>query len=193
MAIGKTFIQILGPHEQFPNNPGYPTIFLQKQFDTDKTVFGFSDGLGNTFSSFLVIEKGTSAGNKLSKIFDVNITSPLDGDSLVFSSGSSKWVNQVSSGSGSSNSQSEISALNIDWNYTHLYKTLSADTTFTFSNTGDAKTIIIAITNTTDDWTVTWPSVDWGSGGAPVQRTGAVTDIYTFAQINGAIYGSVRQ
>ena len=100
MAIGKTFIQILGPKEQFPNNPGFPTLFLQKQSDVQKTVFGFNDGNGNTFSAFLVLEKGNAVGNKLSKIFDVNISNPTNGQSLVFDSINSKWINQTISGSG---------------------------------------------------------------------------------------------
>jgi hypothetical protein len=91
------------------------------------------------------------------------------------------------------NAQSSISASAIDWTYTHLYKTLSANTTFTFSNVADGKTIVVAITNTASNYTVTWPTVDWGSAGAPVQRVGAVTDIYTFVRINGTIYGSARQ
>lgn len=91
------------------------------------------------------------------------------------------------------NSQSNISASAIDWNFTHLYKTLSANTTFTFSNLADGKTIVVAITNTASNYTVTWPTVDWGSAGTPVQRIGAVTDIYTFVRINGTIYGSARQ
>jgi hypothetical protein len=90
-------------------------------------------------------------------------------------------------------SQSPISALDINWNNTHFYKTLSANSVFTFSNVLDGRTIIVAITNTASNYTVTWPTVDWGSAGAPTQRTGAVTDIYTFTRINGTIYGSARQ
>lgn len=269
MAIGKTFVQILGPHEQFPNNPGFPTLFLQKQTDVSRTVFGFNDGQGNTFSSFLVLEAGPGPGNRLSKIYDVSIADPSNGQALVYSAASSSWVNSTVSGeggngaaitngtntytggtfgltsvnvsaltinnlivsgtsqlsvttattfsggtisggtlySGSTNlysifavsgdsrfgSQSQISASNINWNFTHFYKTLSANTVFTFSNTGDAKTIIVAVTNTAGNYTVTWPTLDWGSAGAPTQRTGATTDIYTFTQINSTIYGSVRQ
>lgn len=103
---------------------------------------------------------------------------------------------QVIGGGGGSatGSQSIISSSSVDWTYTCLYKTLGANTTFTFSNAADAKTIIIAITNTASNYTVTWPvAVDWGILGAPTQRVGAVTDIYTFVQINGVIYGSVRQ
>lgn len=90
-------------------------------------------------------------------------------------------------------SQLLISASAIDWNSTHLYKTLSTNTTFTFSNATDGKTIIIAITNTASNYTVTWPTVKWANGIAPIQTIGAATDIYTFVQINGIIYGSYIQ
>lgn len=94
MAIGKTFVQILGPNEQFPNNPGFVSIFLQKQADVNKSVFGFNDGYGNTFASFLTVAQGTAPGNKLSKIFDVNASAPSDGDRLVYSAATGQWVNQ---------------------------------------------------------------------------------------------------
>jgi len=89
--------------------------------------------------------------------------------------------------------QASIAAAAIDWDQTHSYKTLTANTTFTFSNAANARTIIVAITNNATNFTVTWPTVDWGAAGAPTQRTGTATDIYTFTQINGVIYGSVRQ
>lgn len=89
--------------------------------------------------------------------------------------------------------EASISASAIDWNVTHHYKTLGANTTFTFSNAAAAKTIIVAITNTASNYTVTWPTVKWSGGVAPVQTTGAKTDVYTFTQINGVIYGAVVQ
>lgn len=90
--------------------------------------------------------------------------------------------------------QSSVSASDIDWSASGLfYKTLSAaSVTLTFSNLVDGKIISVAITNTST-YTVTWPTVDWGSSGAPTQRTGANTDIYTFMRINGTIYGAARQ
>lgn len=109
---------------------------------------------------------------------------------LQYNSTSSAWVSICS---GLTNSQSLISASGIDWNYTHLYKTLSANTTFTFANAADAKIIIVALTNTASNYTVAWPSVVWAGGSAPVQTVGAKTDMYTFTQINGTIYGSVVQ
>ena len=86
-----------------------------------------------------------------------------------------------------------ISASAIDWAlaFTHS-KTLAANTTFTFSNVVDGKTIIVAVTNTASNYTVTWPTVDWGADGTPVQSVGAKTDIYTFVRIGSVTYGNRR-
>ena len=85
-----------------------------------------------------------------------------------------------------------ISASEIDWSlaFTHS-KTLSANTTFTFANTVDGKTIIVFVTNTASNYTVTWPTVVWSGGSAPVQTVGAKTDVYTFVRTGSTIYGSV--
>jgi hypothetical protein len=87
-----------------------------------------------------------------------------------------------------------VSASAIDWATAQSFsKTLSANTTFTFSNATDGEVIIVAVTNTASNWTVTWPSVTWSGGSAPVQSTGANTDVYTFAKIGTTIYGSAVQ
>lgn len=89
-----------------------------------------------------------------------------------------------------------IPAVNIDWSkgQTH-YKTLSANTTFTFSNTANTKLPVeVAVTNTASNYTVAWPaSVIWEGGVIPTQTVGAKTDVYTFKFIGAQIYGSVRQ
>jgi hypothetical protein len=86
-----------------------------------------------------------------------------------------------------------ISASAIDWSAGNVFtKTLAANTTFTFSNTAE-KTIVVAVTNTTSNRTVTWPTVKWAGGVAPTQTVGAKTDIYTFIKIGSTIYGSVVQ
>jgi hypothetical protein len=91
-------------------------------------------------------------------------------------------------------SESPISASDIDWSLAPShYKTLSANTTFTFSNIGAGQTIIVHITNTASNYTVTWPTVKWTGGIAPTQTIGAKTDIYTFSRSNGVTYGSYVQ
>lgn len=91
--------------------------------------------------------------------------------------------------------QNTISASAIDWaTGTDFYKTLSSNTTFTFSNAADTLTIMVSITDTASNYTVTWPgTVRWIGGVAPTQTVGAHTDVYTFHQINGVIYGNAVQ
>ena len=90
-----------------------------------------------------------------------------------------------------------IAASAIDWaTGASFSKTLSASTTFTFSNSLPGQEIRVAITNTVANYTVTWsssPTLKWSGGVAPVQTVGAKTDVYTFVNIGGVIYGSVVQ
>jgi hypothetical protein len=90
-----------------------------------------------------------------------------------------------------------IAAAAIDWATGATFsKTLSASTTFTFANSLPGQEIRVAITNTVANYTVTWPSsptLKWSGGSAPVQTVGAKTDVYTFVNIGGVIYGSVVQ
>ncbi len=71
-------------------------------------------------------------------------------------------------------------------------KTISTNTIFTFSNMPVAQWITVFITNT-GSYTVTWTGVTWsgGSGAAPVQTTGAKTDIWSFIKIGEIIYGAI--
>lgn len=88
---------------------------------------------------------------------------------------------------------SSIAASNIDWALSYTFrKTLGANTTFTFSNEQDGKTIIVAITNTAGNFTAAWPvAVQWANGSEPVLTLGAKTDVFTFVNFNGTTYGSV--
>jgi len=88
-----------------------------------------------------------------------------------------------------------IAASNIDWSLAKTFrKTLSANTTFTFSNDTDGQTIVVAVTNTAGNYTVTWPAaVQWSGGTEPVQTIGAFTDVITFVKIGSTIYGSSVQ
>jgi hypothetical protein len=84
---------------------------------------------------------------------------------------------------------------NIDWNLGTLFtQTLSANTTFTFSNTFPTETIIVFISNTSSNYTVTWPgTIKWVSSSVPIQTIGANTDVYTFINNGTVIVGSVVQ
>jgi hypothetical protein len=87
-----------------------------------------------------------------------------------------------------------IASTTIDWSAASSFtKTLAANTTFTFSNATDGQTIVVAITNTASNYTVTWPTVAWTASTAPTQTVGAKTDVYTFIKIGSTYYGSVIQ
>jgi len=88
-----------------------------------------------------------------------------------------------------------VAASAIDWaTSTSFYKTLAANTTFTFSNALPGQGITVAVTNTSGNYTVTWPvTVKWPNDSIPVQSIGARTDVYSFRNINGVVYGAVAQ
>jgi hypothetical protein len=89
---------------------------------------------------------------------------------------------------------SAISASAIDWALGNVFtKTLSANTTFTFSNMTDGQTIVVRLTNTASNYTVTWPTVKWSGGVAPTMTIGAKDDVYTFIRIGSTTYGSAVQ
>jgi hypothetical protein len=76
----------------------------------------------------------------------------------------------------------------------YRYKTLSGNTIFTFSNTTEAKTITVVLTNTVGNFAVTWPAgIRWTAGVAPVMVLGARSDLYTFVMINGIIWATYVQ
>lgn len=93
---------------------------------------------------------------------------------------------------------SAISASAIDWSilgptggvYT---KTLSGNITVTFSNQVAGETIVVRLTNTASNFTVTWPTVKWSGGSPPTMSPGAVSDIYTFIYDGTSTFGSAVQ
>jgi hypothetical protein len=87
-----------------------------------------------------------------------------------------------------------VSAAEIDWATGSVFtKTLDDDTTFTFANAKDGQTIVVRITNTSSNYTVTWPTCKWVGGSQPVQTTGAKSDVWTFIKIGSDIFGAVSQ
>lgn len=78
--------------------------------------------------------------------------------------------------------------------------TLTGNTIFTFSNNGNGKSWIVGVnTNPTTSgytgtFTATTASVKWAYGITPVMTTATgKTDIYSFVQMNGIIYGDYSQ
>lgn len=93
---------------------------------------------------------------------------------------------------------SAISSTDIDWSSLYktggLYtKTLGANTTFTYSNRTAGQTIVVRLTNTASNYTVTWPTVKWCNNSAPTMSTGAVSDVYTFIYDGTDVFGCYTQ
>lgn len=123
---------------------------------------------GNTLASNVTASSLTSVGT----LATLTVTAPIVGSE---STGSSTTINT-----------------NVPYNE----RTLTGNTTFTFSNAANDKTWIVIVKNVGTAYTVTWPTVEWGSNGAPTQRANTGTtggDVYTFIQVNGVIHGAVRQ
>ena len=143
---------------------------------------------GGTNNGDLSVVSGSVLYTDGSKIV-TNTPAVSSGQILVASGTVPVWVNQYS--------VSAIAALNIDWSLANSFtKTLSANTTFTFSNLGllgNGQTIVVRLTNTASNYTVTWPTVRWATGAAPVMTVGAKSDVYTFFYDGVNIYGSVVQ
>lgn len=101
----------------------------------------------------------------------------------------------VANGVGCTNTSAIITGTDIDWTVAdYRYKTLNANTTFTFSNVTEATTITVVLTNTASNFTVTWPAiVEWAGGVDPIMTIGAKDDMYTFVMINGVIRGTYVQ
>jgi len=100
------------------------------------------------------------------------------------------YINPVQAGPASQ----AISASAIDWSTGLSFsKTLSAGTTFTFSNQISGQTIIVRLTNTASNYSVTWPAVKWSGGVAPTMSPGVVSDIYTFFYDGTSFFGSYVQ
>ena len=84
----------------------------------------------------------------------------------------------------------------INWASANTFWTiLTGNTSFNFSNQRDGQTITVSVSNTGLAWySGSWPvGTRWSSQIFPQQTSGALTDIYTFINITGAIYGTAVQ
>ncbi len=89
--------------------------------------------------------------------------------------------------------------VNIDWSLgpsgSIFYGILTGNTTVTFTNTAEGKTIVIRASQTsTNTFTITWPSMAWPGATAPVMTGGLAThDDYTVFLANSILDGSYVQ
>jgi hypothetical protein len=90
-----------------------------------------------------------------------------------------------------------VSASDIDWSQSNAFgpKTITGDTTFTFSNVRSGQTIVVCTTQDgSGGHNITWPTVSWSGGTQPPPTTTAgKTDVWTFINVGAVTYGSVTQ
>lgn len=126
----------------------------------------------------VLISGGTSTAPSWGK---VGLTTHVSG-TLPLANGGTNATTAVGAWNNLNVAPVAISASDIDWTAGPVRtKTLSANTTFTFSNASTGQTIVVELTNTASNYTVTWPgTVTWAGGTPPVQTVGAKSDVYTF-------------
>jgi hypothetical protein len=156
-------------------------------------LFPVSGILADTLCKNCTID-GTSQIRSGTVTLQAAATLDLSAGTVIFANGQIPWAKVAKTAPDLAFSTTAISASAIDWATSQSFsKTLGANTTFTFSNTKDGQTIVVALTNTASNYTVTWPTVIWSGGAAPTQTIGAKTDVYTFIKIGSTIFGSVVQ
>jgi hypothetical protein len=128
----------------------------------------------------------TASGTTLSRSLDESSTGSLlnlTGSAVVFVTATDADFREEASDT--------VSGTDIDLSLANVFsKTLTADTTFTFSNppaTGTAYGFTLKVTQDSTARTITWPaSVDWPSATAPTLSTGSgAVDVFVFFTIDG--------
>lgn len=142
-------------------------------------------GVSSPTAESLLIGNGSSA---------VVLRGPGTTANLLMSNGT-RWVSVPASVATTTLPTVAIAASGVDWLLGNVFtKTLAANTTFTFSNMTPGQTIIMRLTNTVSNYTVTWPgAVLWTGGTPPTMTVGAKSDVYTFVYDGSTIYGSYVQ
>jgi hypothetical protein len=86
-------------------------------------------------------------------------------------------------------------AATVDWSTSDMFTlTLNASCVLAFSNATAGQTIVIRLTNTASNYTVTWPlAIKWPLQTPPVMTVGAFSDVYTIVYDGSNYYGSYVQ
>lgn len=160
------------------------------------TVQAFAATTTSTGEKVLMGQKGSSTNITL----EANTNAAAGSKPrLIYDKSAAKWKishdGTTSTEVGSNSGVTAISALDINWASGNVFtKTLAANSTFTFSNQVAGQVIVVRLTNTASNYTVTWPvGVLWSGGVAPTQTIGAKSDIYTFVYDGTTTFGSVVQ
>lgn len=86
-----------------------------------------------------------------------------------------------------------VSASAIDWALGSVFtKTLAGNTTFTFANLKNGRSVLVLLDGSAGSYTVTWPGGILWPGGTAHSMTATGVDIVRFTRINGVVYGWVQ-
>lgn len=135
-------------------------------------------------STFPAVTWTSNGGNPPAVSALAIITLFNDGTNIYGSDGTSAGPFTVNQ---STLAPTAVAAVNIDWSTSNTFtKTLSANSTFTFSNVKAGQTIIIQVTNTASNFTLAWPAtVKWPGGTTPTLTVGAKHDDFTCVSFDG--------
>lgn len=165
---------------------------LQYEIGTLNTSVINESSLRQTGDNYLQTEIGT---------LNVNLTSEqgsrVAADALLAPIASPTFTGNVTAPQLGSNEVALTmgTAVSINWALGMSFRgNLNANTVMSFSNAFNTGDIMVALTNSASNYTVTWPvATKWAGGSAPIQTTGVHTDIYMFIQTNGTVYGTAIQ
>ena len=149
-------------------------------------------GTGTFTNSYqLYIESGVSATNHYG-IYQVGTDPNYFAGAFTMSTSAKQATNQ-----NLTPATTTVSSTAIDWSQGNsFYKSIAANTTFTFSNAVDGQVITICILQNGGNYTVTWPTMKWSGGTAPTMTaTNGKYDVYTiyYNATVGAYFGSYVQ
>lgn len=154
-----------------------------------------SSALNNFITAFFGSLTKTCVNNQVVWVLPCDLDSGITGYPRIAGEGLACYILRVLGLILDEVASVQIESSEVDWSQSNsFYKTLSANTAFTFANIADGRSVVLAITNTAGNFTASWPaSVQWRFGSEPVLSLGDTTDIFTFVSINGIVYGSVVQ
>ena len=174
-----------GSNTQGPTSPGYTPPTVVNIYNVDGTLVSnrILNGGGynlsfNNIDEFSVSSSTFSITGNTDIMGDLNIS---DGRAVVYQT----------SGTIST------STYNLDWSLSNNFDyVLETSCTMSISNGIDGQTVVMAVTQDglTGSNTLSITGVKWNEGTEPTLTTAtSSTDVYTFVQINGSIYGSSIQ
>jgi hypothetical protein len=166
-----------GKLDLISSGEGRPSVRWQLSRTSSSNLLVYQNGGGERTATVEVdaIQFTMSTGNIASgKVYLYGLEKAESGSAVVFVEASAT-----------------VSGTDIDLSLANVFsKTLTADTTFTFSNppaTGTAYGFTLKVTQDSTARTITWPaSVDWPSATAPTLSTGSgAVDVFVFFTIDG--------